>query len=129
MDGKQRFSITQRARSFGYAGAGIWQLVRIEHNAWIHAFATALVLITGLLLDVGRQDWLFLFIAIALVWITEALNTAIEYLANAVTSEIDQNIKHAKDIAAGAVLIAAGFAIVIAVLVFMPYISPAWFNS
>lgn len=122
MDDKQAFSIAQRVRSFGYAAAGLRLLIRREHNAWIHACATALVFLVAISLSVSAQDWAILLLAMAMVWISEGLNTAIEYLANAVTGEFDENIKHAKDVAAGAVLLAAGFAVAIAGLVFFPYI-------
>lgn len=61
-------------------------------------------------------------LACAAVWTAEAMNTAFEYLADATTKEFHPVIGHAKDVAAGAVLITAIAAVVIGVLVFGPYI-------
>ncbi len=61
--------------------------------------------------------------AIALVWVTEALNTAIEFLADAAVPDPHSLIKHAKDVAAGAVLLASVAATVIGALVFLPRIA------
>ncbi|MEK6205863.1 MAG: diacylglycerol kinase family protein, partial [Amylibacter sp.] len=88
----------------------------------IHLLATVLVLISAWVLDVSRQDWLWLILAIALVWISEAVNTAIEYLCDVVSPEISENVKRTKDIAAGVVLIAAFAAVIIGISVFGTYI-------
>lgn len=111
-----------RLKSFTYAMQGIAVLIKGEHNAWLHVLATLIVLVLGFVFDVARLDWVCLFLAIALVWVAEGLNTAVEYLADAVSLEYVENIKHAKDIAAGAVLISSLFAVLIAVFVFYPHV-------
>ncbi|MFK8020801.1 MAG: diacylglycerol kinase family protein [Pseudomonadales bacterium] len=121
MNESEPFSIAKRLKSFVYAFRGIGVLIATQHNAWIHILATVLVLGMGFSLSVSRVDWLFLSLAITLVWVGEAFNTAIEFLANAVSEEYDENIKYAKDVAAGAVLLAAIGATVLAALVFLPY--------
>ena len=60
--------------------------------------------------------------AIALVWLAEALNTAIERLADAITLEPNENIGYAKDVAAGAVLAAAIISAVIGLTIFVPHL-------
>ncbi len=96
-----------RLRSFVYAGNGIRQLVRREHNAWIHLAASLAVIAAGYALRLNWSDWRRIILSIAWVWMTEALNPAIEELCNRVCPAPDPIIGRVKDIAAGAVLIAA----------------------
>ncbi|MBN1611054.1 MAG: diacylglycerol kinase family protein [Polyangiaceae bacterium] len=114
------FSLASRGRSFRFAWHGITRLLATQHNAWIHAIASVLVVCAGLGLGVSRVDWALLVLAMMVVWSAEALNTAVEALGDAVCSERHQLVGLAKDVAAGAVLIAAAGAIVVAVLVFGP---------
>ena len=122
--GRQRppFSLRARGRSFVFALAGGRVLLRGQHNAWIHAAATLLVLVLGLACRVSRQDWALLALAIGLVWAMEALNTAIELLADEVSLEQRQRLGRAKDVAAFAVLAAALAAVAIGLLVFWPHL-------
>ncbi len=119
------FSLLHRLKSFSHAIRGAGTLLRTQHNAWLHALATVLVLIAGLWLRVSRAEWVFLAMAIALVWIAEAFNTAIEFLADEVTLEKRERIKYAKDIAAFGVLVSAMVALVIGGIVFLPRLFPA----
>ena len=114
--------LRDRIASFGYAFRGIATLLAEQPNAQLHALATVLVLALGWWLEVSRGDWQVLVLTIALVWLAEGMNTALEYLADAAVPEQHPLIGKAKDVAAGAVLIAAGFAVVMAVLVFQPYL-------
>jgi len=118
-----RFSIAARVRSFGYAFHGVALLLRSQHNAWIHATATLLVCALGGLLGVSRGDWLWLVAAIAAVWAAEALNSAIESLADAVHPAPHPLVGRAKDLAAAAVLIVSLGAATIGFLVLGP---PLW---
>ncbi len=111
-----------RFKSFGYAMAGLLFLLKSEPHARIHLLATAVVVIAAIALDVARQDWLWLTVAITLVWVVEAINTAIEHLCDVVSPEHSQNVRRAKDVAAGAVLIAAIAAMTIGIIVFYPFI-------
>ena len=97
-------------------------MIRSQHNAWLHALATALVIGTGLFLQLTRFEWNWLILAIMAVWSAEALNTAFEFLADATTPSYHPLIGKAKDVAAGAVLITAIGAAVIGLLVFGPHI-------
>jgi diacylglycerol kinase len=89
-------------------------------NGKIHLLAAILVLIAGLALRIHPTEWAWVVLAIALVFISEMLNTALEKLADEVTREKNPEIGKLKDISAGAVLISALFAIVIGLLVFIP---------
>lgn len=117
-----KFATRNRIRSFSYALNGIISLIKYEHNARIHLAAILCVVISGILLDIGPADWMFVVVAIGLVVSAELLNTAIERLADAVSPERSEKIRIVKDYAAGAVLIAAITAVVIGGLVFIPEI-------
>jgi diacylglycerol kinase (ATP) len=117
-----KFSISARMRSFRFAFAGLRHLLNTEHNSRIHLAASLIVIAAGAYLRVAIADWCWIVIAVAIVWITEALNTSIEHLADEVTHEHSLGIKAAKDVAASAVLVAASAAVVIGLLVFLPYL-------
>jgi diacylglycerol kinase len=101
-----------------HALSGAGTLLTTQANARIHALATILVISAGLYCQLTNPEWALIILAIALVWMAEALNTAIEFLANEVSLEKRPRIKHAKDIAAFAVLTAAIAAATIALLIF-----------
>lgn len=122
------FRFSARVRSVRFALAGIAYVVRSQHNAWLHFGATAAVVPLGLLLGVSRSDWCWLVLAMAAVWSAEAFNTALECLADVVSPELHPAIGHAKDAAAGAVLIAALGASAIGLFVLGPPLA-AWIAS
>lgn len=109
-----------RARSFRCAGRGVWALVRGQTNAWIHGVATVGVAAAGWLLGVSRAEWCLLLLAMGLVWAAEGFNTAVEMLADAVAPGRDDRVGRAKDVAAGAVLLASVAAAAVGVLVLLP---------
>jgi len=115
------FQFTGRIRSFKFAFVGIWTMLKSQHNAWVHACATAVVVAAGLGLGVSTSEWCWLVLAIIAVWTAEALNTAFEFLADAASPEFHPLVKHAKDVASGAVLIAATGALVVGLLVLAPH--------
>ena len=117
------FSFRRRLQSFTHAFRGAGTLLRTQHNAWVHCGAAVLVVIAGSGLGISRTEWASLTVAIALVWIAEALNTAIEFLADEISKEHRQGIGKAKDVAAFGVLVAAVTAAVIGCLVFLPHLS------
>jgi diacylglycerol kinase (ATP) len=99
-------------------------MIRCQHNAWVHAGATLLVLAAALLFRVAAADWCWIILAISIVWTAEALNTAFEFLADAASPEFHPLVRVAKDVAAGAVLITAVAAAVIGGLIFWPHVAP-----
>lgn len=113
-------TFTGRIRSFGYALTGITDMLRTQQNAWIHAAATCAVTTLGLLLGLSRTEWTLIVLAIVSVWTAEALNTAIELLTDIVAPDFHPLAARAKDVAAGAVLIASLGATTIGVLVLGP---------
>ena len=118
-------SVAARLRSFVFAGRGLVTMLRSQHNAWIHALATLLTLALAAWLGVSRAEWAVLILAIIAVWAAEAFNTALEFLADAVSAEFHPLVEKAKDVAAGGVLICALGAVALALLVFGPYLLAA----
>ena len=114
------FSLSARVESFRFALRGITQMLLSQHNAWIHALATIAVITLGFWLEVTRGDWLALILASAVVWTAEGLNTAFEALCDVASPEFHPQVERAKDVAAGAVLIAAVASAVVGLLVFGP---------
>ena len=104
--------------SFNYAFEGIIHVLRTQRNMRIHFAVALVVLIAGLAVDVSRLELIALLLAIAFVLIAEMLNTALEAAIDVATTSFDPMAKLAKDIAAGAVLIATVNAIAIGYLVF-----------
>lgn len=120
MKGKHQYSPQSRLRSMSHAVNGIATFFVSEPNAKIHLLATILVVAAGVIRDISVHSWLAITIAIGMVWITEAINTAMEKLCDyACDKEYHNTIKQVKDIAAGAVLIASVCSIIIAILVFI----------
>jgi diacylglycerol kinase (ATP) len=104
--------------SFNYAFEGIIHVLRTQRNMRIHFAVAALVLVAALASGVDKLELIALLLAIAFVLITEMLNTAIEGAIDVATTSFDPMAKLAKDIAAGAVLIASAVAVAIGYLVF-----------
>ena len=118
------FSVSAFLRCIFYAGCGIAHTVKSQRNMQLHLIAATLVFITGLYLRIRLDEWLWIVLAIALVWITELVNSAFEYLCDLVQSEYHTAVKHTKDIAAGAVLVAVITAVIIGLIIFIPYLKP-----
>jgi diacylglycerol kinase (ATP) len=120
MSDKHTFTVAGRIRSVKYALRGIGVMVASQHNAWIHAAATVSVVGAGLAVGLSRSEWCWIVLAIVSVWTAEALNTALELLTDVASPAVHPIAGKAKDVAAGAVLLAAAGALVIAGLVFWP---------
>ena len=118
----QRFSLADRIQSFRHALRGIVLMLKSQQNAWVHATASVIILLVGALVGVSSAEWCWLVIAIMAVWTAEALNTALEFLADVASAEFHPLVEKAKDVAAGAVLISAAGSVVIAVLILGPHI-------
>ena len=104
--------------SFNFAFEGIIHVLRTQRNMRIHFAIAALVLIAALVSGVDKMELIALLLAIAFVLIAEMLNTAVEAAVDVATTSFDPMAKLAKDIAAGAVLIATAVAVAVSYLVF-----------
>jgi diacylglycerol kinase len=114
---------TSRGRSFRYAFAGWWHVIRTQRNAWIHAVVSISVIMLSLWLGIGRLEWAVIIGAIALVWIAEFLNTALEAVVDLATNHSHHELARVgKDVGAAAVLIAAGASVIVGLIILGPYL-------
>ncbi len=115
--------IRSRLKSFQFAFQGWWYVIRTQKNAWIHAFATTVVVLLSFWLRISSCDWAVIIVAIAMVWSAEFFNTAIEAIVDLASPEQHHLAKVSKDVGAAAVLIAAGASVLIGLLILGP---PLW---
>ena len=112
--------LISRVHSFEHAYHGWWYVFRTQRNAWIHtAFSTAVVLV-ALWLRLPLRDWAVLFLTIALVWVAEFINTAIEAVVDLASPELHPLARVGKDVAAAAVLLAALASVLVGLLLLGP---------
>jgi diacylglycerol kinase (ATP) len=116
----RRFTFTGRVRSIRCAVRGIRLMLATQHNAWVHAAATVGAIAMGVALRVTPIEWCVLIIAMVAVWTAEALNTALELLCDVASPAFHPLVEKAKDVAAGAVLIAAAGSVIVGLFVFGP---------
>lgn len=112
----------KRFTAFQFAIQGIVTFFNETVHARLHFIATVLVSFLGIYFQITKTEWLILVLCMALVIVAEALNSALEYVVDLTTSQIHPLAKKAKDVAAAAVLLAALFSCIIAVLIFYPYL-------
>ncbi|NPV26847.1 MAG: diacylglycerol kinase family protein [Firmicutes bacterium] len=110
-------------QSFRYAIEGVGYALRTQRNMRIHSAVAVVVVGLGYCLRLTRTEWVAIIFAVALVLVMEMVNTAIEKTIDLVTSKHHPLAKIAKNVAAGAVLVAAANAVVIGLLVFSPYLN------
>ena len=120
MSGDNTLTFTGRLRSVKHALRGIRIMVASQHNAWLHAVATVVVVGAGALVGLSWSEWCWIVLAIVSVWTAEALNTAFEFLTDVASPTFHPVAGKAKDVAAGAVLLAAAGAVIVGALVFWP---------
>lgn len=106
--------------SFRHALAGIWTALTTQANIRVHFLLASAVFILAVMYHVSHTELLALVLTIMGVMVAEMVNTAIEFLCDAITLEHNNYIKYAKDVSAGAVLLAAIFAALIGLMIFLP---------
>lgn len=109
-------------KSFSYALSGIRRMLRTEQNARVHLLSTLLVIAAGFFFQVSALEWCVLLLSMAVVWAAEAFNTALETLADHIFKDFHPTALCIKDLAAGAVLVAALAAAVCGLIIFVPKI-------
>jgi len=114
-EGRERSTLLE---SFNYAFQGLIYVFRYQRNMRVHVSIAILVLLGSLFFDLTRMELVAVLFAITLVLMAEMLNTAIEAAVDLVTSSFDPKAKVAKDVAAGAVLVAAINSLIVAYFVF-----------
>lgn len=117
---KDKEDETKLNYSFKYAFEGIITTIKEERNMFIHFLIAIIVVITGIYVRLSLNEWLICLLLFALVFSLELINTAIENTVDLVTTKKNKKAKLAKDAAAGAVLIAAIFASIIGIIIFLP---------
>jgi diacylglycerol kinase len=118
----KKFSLKKLSHSFDHAIRGVVFLLKSEQNARVHSVVTICVGILAYILEVTRIEAAVLFMAVILVFAIEIINTAIEKVFDVCHPGSHNIIRAAKDAMAGAVLISAIIAIVVALLIFLPHI-------
>lgn len=116
------FSIRKRIRSFGYAFKGVWYALRTQHNLWIQFTILAIAIVFGFILHISHTEWLVIIGVSGVVLALELVNTALESFLDSYYPEHDPKTGRIKDIAAGAVLMAAIAAAVAGLIIFLPKI-------
>jgi diacylglycerol kinase len=115
----KNFFVT-RSFAFRYAFSGWWFVIRTQRNAWIHAVATATVLVMSFWLRLSLLEWAVILLAVAMVWLAEFLNTALEAVVDLASPQHHDLAKVGKDVGAAAVLITAASSALIGFLVLGP---------
>ncbi|MEL6191828.1 MAG: diacylglycerol kinase family protein [Bacteroidota bacterium] len=115
-----------RLKSFGYAFKGIWTLFYTQPNARIHLLATIIIIGLGVALGLSPTEWCLIIGCIALVLMSEAVNTAIEFVVDLVSPDYHELAEKAKDVAAAAVLLSVICCGVIWAIIYVPKIWTQW---
>ena len=120
---KNKKSLKRFVKSFGYAGEGIKYTFYHEQNIFVMVIAAIIVLILGIVFQITYTERLVLILLIGMILAMELMNTAIEAVVNLHDGNKKSKYgKIAKDCASGAVAIASIFALIIGILIFVPYI-------
>lgn len=98
---------------------GIWYCIKTQKNIRIQLIIAVIVITISLIFKLNYIEMIFIVLAIMLVLITEVINTAIESVVDLVTKEYNPIAKIAKDVAAGAVVLASVNAVIIAIIIFL----------
>ena len=107
-------------KRFYYAFSGIFYLILREHNFRLHLVLFGILVFFGFYFDISKVEWISVIICSSIVLSLEAVNSSVEQLSNHLHPGQHENIKNVKDIAAGAVLIAALFSAIVACIIFFP---------
>lgn len=110
----------QKITSFSYAITGIRTAFATQPNVRIHLLIAIIVSAFGYFLGLSTEELIEIILLVGLVLVAEMINTAIEFACNAITTDIHPEIKIAKDVSAGAVLMASIFAVLIGMIIFIP---------
>jgi len=124
MSNQQMCFLKSRLKAFRYALSGWWFVIRTQRNAWIHMVVSITVILMSFILHISASSWALILLAIAMVWIAEFLNTALEAVVDLATNHQHHELARVgKDVGAAAVLIAAVSSVIIGLLILGP---PLW---
>ncbi len=119
---KKAFSLVARLKSTTHAWRGLGIFLKTTHNAWLHVFFAVMAIYLGFILKISSMEWVMIVFAIGLVIMAEAFNTAIEIDIDLTSPNYHPYARDTKDVAAGAVSIAAIVAGIIGLIIFLPKI-------
>lgn len=108
--------------SFKFAGRGITRVFLCERSFRLQLLCFVLTVIAGFIFRITGTEWIFIVLAGSMVLVTEMINTALEYAVDLVTEEYRILAEHIKNISAGAVLVASLLAVVVGLIIFVPYL-------
>ncbi len=117
-----QFSIIKRARSFTHAWRGFFLFIKTTHNAWVEIAGFILGVILACYFHISITEWVILILASGLIFVTEAINTALEIDMDLTSPEFHPYARDVKDIAASAVLISTVIGIIICIIIFGSHI-------
>ena len=117
---KKESFLVNRIKSVGYAFKGALYLVKTEASIKIQFAIAILLTIAGFYFEISKTEWLFQIAFIGLVMSLEGVNTAIEYIADFIHPDLHASIGRIKDIAAGAVFIAATASVIAGLVIYLP---------
>ena len=115
---------TTFSQSSRHAVKGIKLIIENERNFRIQFLVAIIVITISILLQITHTHWIAVGLLISLVLVTEAFNSVIEAVCDTISKEYRLNIKYAKDVAAGAVLVSAILSVILGFIIFAPYLVP-----
>jgi diacylglycerol kinase len=118
----RRNGLAKFIAGFGFAFSGLWYAIRSQVNMKVHIALAVMALALGVILHISAVEFALIFVAIAGVMVAEMLNTVIELCVDLASPSYHPLAKIAKDVAAGAVLLSAIMAVIIALFVFGPHL-------
>ena len=118
----KKFGFKRFLNSFKYSLQGLKYAYFHEQSMFIHALATILGILLGLILKINRYEWIIVISLLCLIAVLELFNTSIEATCDAITKEKNPLIKIAKDTASGAVFVASIVGILVGLIIFIPKI-------
>ena len=120
-DNKRKWKNRELIASLEFALTGIFTAFKEERNMRKHALSAILAIVAGLLFGISVTEWLFLLLSVSLVIAFEIMNSALENVVDLASDyHFSMLAKNAKDMAAGAVLVISGFALVTGLIIFVP---------
>ena len=120
-DNKRKWKNRELIASLEFALTGIFTAFKEERNMRKHALSAILAIVAGFLFGISVTEWLFLLLSVSLVIAFEIMNSALENVVDLASDyHFSMLAKNAKDMAAGAVLVISGFALVTGVIIFVP---------
>ncbi|NMC08926.1 diacylglycerol kinase family protein [Candidatus Microgenomates bacterium] len=117
-----KFKAESFFKSQGYARNGLKLIYKNERNFRIDLAVALLVVLAGIFFEISHFEWIAISLVISIVFVSEVMNSAIEALCDTVSQDFKVNIKYAKDVSAGAVLVSAIVSVITGGIIFIPYV-------